>query len=68
MSYEVTHIAGKGNRFPVLTQASALKLARERARSSGHRFAVLHAGTDNVVAVVWPDGGTDFQPKGTKLQ
>lgn len=65
--YEVTHVDGKHIRFTVPGKDAAVKQAQHYARESSHRFLVLEEGTDNIVAVVWPDGGVDYQPKGVTL-
>ena len=65
--YEVTHVDGQHIRFTVSGKSPAVSQAQHYARESNARFLVLEEGTDNVVAVVWPDGGVDYQPKGVTL-
>lgn len=59
--YDVVHVTGTGERIADCVKDRAVAVAKQLARKSGNRHAVVQAGTDNVVAVVWADGGVDFQ-------
>jgi hypothetical protein len=63
--YQAAHITGTERYEPVHDLDNAVRVARQAAmrHPQGHRYAVLEANTDNVVAVAWPDGGVDYQAK-----
>jgi hypothetical protein len=65
--YDVTHIDGQHVRFSVAGRKAAISQAYHYAKQTKHRYVVLHEGTDEIDAIVWPDGGVDYQPKGVML-